>query len=255
MTRKPIAPMGSLAWGRDRTGTLSRFEKARLTGNLIRVQLTELADRMRPLHPAPVQIDALIPPETPLVTDARQLAEETHGKALLWHSWRTYLFGALLAQHEGIEFDRSLFFAAAILHDIALTEGHKPALCDCCFALSGGRRAEAALHAKGHDAQTCRRVGDAIAAHLNGWVSRRVHGAEAHLVSRGAVCDLFGAGQRRIAPETLRDVLNHFPRDGVIEALQFETADHHKGTRAAVMTALSGGKAPPDPFRKVSAEL
>lgn len=114
--------------------------------------------------------------------------------------------------------------------------------------MSGGERVHDFLCAKGHSPEIAQDMGNAIAIHLNAWVSKRQYGAEAHLVSRGAVCDLFGAGKRRVAKETLAEVLQRFPRAGAIEALQFETAEHRRNTRAAVMTALSGGKAPPDPF-------
>ncbi len=246
------AAMGTLAWGHGTDGTLSGGEKIRLIGNLAFVQVQQALDTVRHrlglLTPAPVSLDALMPPQTALVEDALQLATETHRDALLFHSWRTYLFGALIAAHERLDHDPALFFAAAILHDIGLTERHEPSLCTRCFALSGGERARDHLCAKGHGGETGRKVGDAIALHLNGWVSARAHGAEAHLVSRGAVCDLFGAGRHRIAPASLAKVLERFPRDGVIEALRFETAEHRKGTRPAIMTGLSGGKAPAEPF-------
>ncbi|WP_367718095.1 HD domain-containing protein [Nitratireductor sp. GISD-1A_MAKvit] len=243
--------MGTLEWGQGTAGELKRSEKIRLVGNLAFVQVRAAIDALRHrlglLSPAPLELDALLPGKTALVEDALQLASETHDDALLFHSWRTYLFGVLIASHERLTYDPSLFFAAAILHDIGLTDGHEPHLCSRCFALSGGERVRDHLHARGHG-PVAQKVGDAIALHLNGWVSARAHGAEAHLVSRGAVCDLFGAGRRRIAPANLAEVLQRFPRDGVIEALQFETADHKKGTRPAVMTGLSGGKAPAEPF-------
>ena len=246
------ASMGTLVWGQGSAGELGYGEKFRLIGSLAYVQVREAVDAIRHgagfLRPSEIALDDLLPPETALVEDAVSLAEETHEQALLFHSWRTYLFGALLAAHEKIEYDRPLLFAAAILHDIGLTEGHEPSLCKRCFALSGGERVRDYLRQNGHPAEVGQKVGDAIALHLNAWVSKRRHGAEAHLVSRGAFCDLFGTGRRRLAQTSLTQILQRFPRAGVIEALQFETADHRKGTRAAFMTGLAGGKAPADPF-------
>ena len=247
--------MGTIAWGEANNGELSRLEKVRLVGSLAYVQVRDLVDavgrRVGWLRPAAVSLDEMTPPDNSLVEDSMQFAEETHDQALLFHSWRTYFFGAMLAAHEGIEYDRSLFFASAILHDVALTKDHVPHLCDRCFALSGGERVRDFLHAKGHSQEVGNKVGDAISMHLNGWVSKRRHGAVAHLVSRGAGCDLFGAGRHRLEEASLAQVLRRYPRDGVIEALQFETADHHHDTRPAVMTGLVGRKAPPDPFRHV----
>ncbi|WP_404934548.1 HD domain-containing protein [Nitratireductor sp. L15S-10] len=246
------AAMGTLAWGQGRDGSLTSTEKIRLIGNLAYVQIRERFDTMRCrlglLVPAQLELESILPPNTALVEDALGLASETHQDALFYHSWRTYLFGALIAAHERLAYDPSLFFAAAILHDIGLTEHHEPHLCSRCFALSGGERVRAHLRSKGHAETAAQKVGNAIALHLNGWVSARTHGAEAHLVSRGAVCDLFGAGRHRIAPATLSAVLERFPRNGVIEALQFGTARHKESTRPAVMTSLSRGKAPAEPF-------
>ncbi len=99
------------------------------------------------------------------------------------------------------------------------------------------------LHACGHH-RAAKPVGNAIALHLNLYVSRRLHGAEAHLLLRGAVCDLFGVGGRRVAQPGREALVRRFPRDGVIEALRFETADHMPGSRAALLTSLAGRKAP-----------
>ncbi|WP_205570712.1 HD domain-containing protein [Brevundimonas naejangsanensis] len=254
---KPAA-MGTLAWGEANAGELAAAERCRLLGNLAYVQMLETLDflgqRLGLLRPTDTPLEALMPPQTALVADALELATTTHQQALILHSWRTYFFGAMLAKQERIEFDKSIFFASAILHDVGLTDDHSPTLCARCFAISGGERVHQYLIAKGHPPELGRNVGDAIALHLNAWVSKRRHGAEAHLLSRGAFCDLFGAGRRRLTQRSLEQVLTRFPRDGVIDALKFETANHRQGTRAAIMTGISGGKAPPDPFQHVSGE-
>ena len=251
-TSQPRAPMGSLAWGAGRVGRLTGGEKMRLVRNLAYVQVRELVDagrhRLGQLNPAKVELDSLLPPQDGLVADALALAEDTHEKALLFHSWRTYLFGTLFAAREGFAYDRSLFFAAAILHDIGLTKDHSPRICERCFALSGGEHVHHYLNEKGHSPEVSYKVGNDVAMHLNGWISRKRHGPEPHLVSRGAVCDLFGFGRRRITPKTITEVIQRFPRQGSIEALQFETAPHPSVTRPAVMTSVAGGKAPPDKF-------
>ncbi len=254
MKSSSIAPdLGTLAWGKKKAGKLNSAEKGRIVANIAYLQIREACDGARQslggLRPQPLDLDDLSPPQTSLVTDALHLAEATHEQPLLFHSWRVYFFGAMLAAHERIEFDRSIFFASAILHDIGLTKDHSPKLCDCCFAISGGARVQEYLCTKGHPPATSDKIGNAIALHLNAWVSKTKHGAEAHLVSRGAVCDVFGAGRRRLPKGALAQLLSRFPRTGVIEGLQYETADHFPGSRPAVMTRLTGGKAPPDPFR------
>src|SRR3569833_1029212 len=233
--------MGTMEWGRERGGALSRGEKLRLVGNLGYLLVREASDGLRQggglLHPSTSERDHLIPPETSLALDALRLAEETQEEALLFHSWRTYLFGVLFAAHEQVRVDRSLLFAAAILHDTGLPSGHTPQVEEQCFALSGGVRVDSYLREKGHPGEVARRVGDAIAIHLTAWV----------LVRR------FGAGRRRLPHESLAQILRRIPRAGVTEGLRFETAVHSAGSRPDVMTRLSGGKAPADKFRDVLA--
>lgn len=247
--------MGTMAWGRGRAGALGLGEKLRLIGNLGYLQVREAVDGIRHevglLRTSTIELNDLLPPDTSLVRDALGFAEETQQQALLFHSWRTYLFGVLLAAHEEIPVDRSLLFAAAILHDTGLTSGHTPQVTERCFALSGGDRVDAYLREKGHPHEVAYQVGDAIAIHLNAWVSVKRYGAEAHLVSRGAVCDLFGAGRRRLPHDSLVQILRLYPRAGMIEGLRFETAVHPAGSRPAVMTRLAGSKAPADKFREV----
>jgi hypothetical protein len=85
------------------------------------------------------------------------------------------------------------------------------------LALSGGDRVDAYLREKGHSGEVAHQVGDAIAIHLNTWVPIRRYGAEAHPVSRGAMCDLFGADRRRLPHDSLVQILRRNPRAGMIE--------------------------------------
>lgn len=242
---------GTLAWGERSNGVLKKREMAAMIARLGFVQAREVKDKIAEafclLKPSPVDLDDLTPRPSSLVRDALAYAEDTHAPALLRHSWRTYYLGALIARQEGVAVNSEILFAASILHDVGLTETHLIPLSKCCFAVSGARRVQDHLHSCGHQ-NHAKAVGDAIALHLNLHVSRRLHGAEAYLLSRGAVCDLFGAGRHRIERSTLQTVFDRFPRYGVIEALQFETADHLRGSRAALLTALSHKRAPRTPF-------
>lgn len=247
--------MGTLAWGERTGGRIAGGELIQLIANLAFIQTREGMDYIRSvfgaLNPAEVLIETLSPPDTALVRDALVYAEKTHAAPLLRHSWRTYYFGALIAAQERLEFDRELFFASAILHDVALTEGHPVGTADCCFAISGAARVRDHLHGCGHPPEQVREIADAIALHLNLHVSRRKFGAAAYLVARGASCDLFGTGFRRLSDRDVQDVLGRYPRDGVIEALQFETATHLSGSRPAILTRLAGGKAPATRFDRL----
>ena len=137
------------------------------------------ADRRRLglLNPKYILIETLTPPDSKMVKDALAYAEETHVAPLLRHSWRTYCFGALIASHDGIEFDRELGFTAAILHDLGLTASANPRPCDCCFAVGGALQAREFLLSKGHSREHSDAVAHAISVHLNIHVPVEEHGA------------------------------------------------------------------------------
>lgn len=252
MEKRPA--MGSLAWAEMGGGKLTGLQPARLLANMAWLQIREIVDVVRfdwlRGSVRSIDLQTLAPPQSALVDDCLALAMATHQPALLAHSWRTYYFARLLAAQEGIAHDAQLLFAAAILHDLGLTDDHAPPLAQCCFAVSGARRTCRHLHEHGHGQAVIEQVGEAIALHLNAWVSRRRHGAVAHLLARGAVCDLFGFSRRRLASADVAALLRKYPRHGVLQALQFETAQHLPGSRADWMVRLGGRKAPRDPFRR-----
>src|ERR1700681_3086950 len=132
------------------------------------------------------------PADTRILKDGEQYASATHTQDLLSHVFRTYYFGAMLGAYHKLKYDRETFFAAALLHDIGLTESRIAPLTQCCFAVSGGRQARAFLVGKHHPTAQAQVVGDAISAHLNLYVSVRQYGEVASMVAKGAVCDLFG---------------------------------------------------------------
>ncbi|MFY0596854.1 MAG: phosphohydrolase [Cognatishimia sp.] len=240
--------MGSLEWGLATKGALNTREKMAMVRNLAFVQSREAIDGLRAklgwLRPNDVSLDALMPKQTGLTKDALDHAMETHETPLLFHSWRTYFMGRLIAENDGITHDAEMLFAASILHDIALTDSHQQSTDQCCFAISGGERVRNFIQTCGHSHRIADQIGEAIALHLNMHVKRKLHGAEAYLLSRGAVCDLFGAGHRRISKRTMSDLHERYPRHGAIEALGFETLDHYENSRPGFMTSLTGKKRP-----------
>ncbi|MFN7168165.1 MAG: HD domain-containing protein [Pannonibacter sp.] len=238
--------MGTLTWSeraapRDR-GQTSTLEKGQLALNMIWTAALESGDWLRSqlglMTPEAVDIDTLSPPDTQLVRDSLALAASVQPEALTEHCWRTYYYGVLLGQQRGLTFDRSLLFSAAMLHDVGLARDRRVAPGECCFAVSGGQRARGHLIACGHASDIADKVAEAITLHLNGYVSARRHGAVAHLVNRGAMCDVFGVARRRIATSTRETLAARHPVDGLVEALEIRTTRHLKGTRADLLVRL-----------------
>ncbi|WP_310619622.1 HD domain-containing protein [Flexibacterium corallicola] len=248
--------MGTLAWSERQApydkGRLTNWEKVRLFGNVARMGLLEAKDqalyKFGRISRTEASLEDLLPPQTALVEDSLSFARETHSKSLLDHSWRTYYFGALLGRYAKLDVDRELLFAAAILHDTGLVKERPVDVSACCFAVAGGKRSRDHLISCGHCERKARGIGDAISLHMNLYVSARTHGAVAHLLSRGAMCDVFSLGARRIGRSSLQSLMSKHPRSGLIQALEIETAEHLSGTRPAVMGRLSGGKMPKTAF-------
>jgi hypothetical protein len=163
------------------------------------------------LKPVNLELSDLAPPDTRMVKDAEEYAGATHTQDLLSHGYRTYYFGAMLAAYRKLKYDKEAHFAAALLHDIGLTESRIAPLKQCCFAVSGGRQALDFLLSKDHPAAKAQVVGDAISAHLNLHVPVRKYGEVASLVAKGAVCDLFGFEKRKLPERFKKDLLRTYP--------------------------------------------
>src|SRR3954451_24019779 len=185
-----MAEIGSVAWLERTRGRLSRREQLELMALAVRSQAVLLARRLGRSGGRGGRLE----PRDGRVPDSAVArgAEEVGGGLPPWvasHSPRCYLWGAILAAQDGIEFDEELLYVAALLHDagmpVAAAEGH-----DCCFPLASvlaGR----ALHAPLEPQARRRAAEEAIALHLNPAVARE-RGAEAHLMNAGAALDVLG---------------------------------------------------------------
>ena len=137
------ALMGTLAWADKTGGQLSADEKIALARNLASLRAEMVFDearyRLGLLRPTKIELDTLAPPDTKLVRDADEFARSVYPDVLWAHCLRTYYFGAQVAAFDGIKFDREVFYAAAICHDVGINEGVAGPVAVCCFAHSGGR--------------------------------------------------------------------------------------------------------------------
>lgn len=213
---------GTWPWAQQRGGVLTRGERWSLTLAGIAVKLR----RAREAAPSPAtqalqRLDTqalhhLQPPTDAMARAALSAAEAAQPEWLTQHAWRTYAWGSLLALSDGLQPDRSLFFAAALLHDLGLTPAHAEPRHEC-FAVRGARSARQLMLQAGATPVQADRVAEAVSLHLNPRVPVS-QGVESHLVQAGASFDVFGRRYREV-PAPLRDaVLQAHPR------LQMKTA-------------------------------
>lgn len=243
MTR---AGVGTKAWA-ALGGQLRRQDRMRLMGQALLTRLAALPNRLQrglgfePARLRHVDVQAIRLPDSRVAVQASELASALSEPWLFNHCMRTYLWGAMLAQINGIKHDEELFFTASVLHDLGLTSTHLCQDTSCsCFGVEGARAARQFASKEGWSNQRCDQLAEAISLHLNVRVGLQ-HGAEAHLLHAGAALDVIGARARQLDADAVNHVLGAYPK------LSFKTdmAEAMKGqarirptSRAAFLVGL-----------------
>ena len=235
---------GTLEWSMKSNGELTPAEKLHFVRNMAFLAVREASDVLRDklglLKPVNLTLSDLAPPDTRMTKEVEEFGRATHTHDLLFHGYRTYYFGAILASYHKLKYDKELHFTAALLHDIGLTEARAVPLKQCCFAVSGGRQVRDFLIAKDHPAEKAEIVGEAICAHLNLHLPVDEYGPVAALVAKGAVCDLFGFEKRRIHSNFRRNLLHAYPA-GDIQSALLSKEQMAPGSRLDFGRKLTGG--------------
>jgi hypothetical protein len=239
-------PVGTWAWA-ESGGRLLRQDRIQLTAQAMLHRLAQLPKTLRTrlgfgdANASRIDLAAIRIPDTGVARQASDLAHSLSEPWLFNHCQRTYVWGALLAQSEQIEFDEELLFVASALHDLGLTPSHNCVDTSCaCFAVEGARAAERFVTERGWADERGQRLAQAISLHLNVSVGLSA-GAEAHLLHDGAALDVIGARRREITPAILTTVLEQHPRLGFkqeMRAAMKAQARARPDSRAAFLAGL-----------------
>jgi hypothetical protein len=146
---------------------------------------------------------------SPLTRAALTMARARLSPALLNHSQRTFLFGAALGELEGLDVDREVLYAAALLHDVGLPT--PVPLVD--FTRASARAAQQVAEQVGLCTSATETLRSAITLHHSPGVSHE-HGPVAYLLSAGAAVDVVGLRSWQLPPALLTDVVSAHPRAG-----------------------------------------
>lgn len=209
------ATVGTLAWTRRTGGKLNKADRGRLAALGVELQLRALGARvaaglgLRRERLDRIRVEDLRAPDTPAAREAERACDALPPH-LAAHSYRTWLWAALLGVHDRIAYDAELLFVACMLHDTGLTLNPQGAE-DRCFTLASAETAKGHADRGGFGAARGERLGDAITLHMNPYVGRR-HGLEAHLLSAGAALDVVGTRRWQIADQLAAEVLALHPR-------------------------------------------
>ena len=152
-------------------------------------------------------IDILIP-DSEICQKATRLVAEVSSKPLCNHCLRTFFFGALLGQRDRLKYDHELLYLGAVLHDLGLTE---PFDGEQRFEVDGADAARAFVVEHGLPEEKAEIVWDAIALHTSIGIAARKR-PEIALVHLGAGADVAGMRLADIAPETVEQVIDAYPR-------------------------------------------
>ncbi|BBX39511.1 hypothetical protein MSIM_09620 [Mycobacterium simiae] len=150
-------------------------------------------------------------PDTPIAHAAIRLAQSTESPSIFNHSVRSYLFGELVAEHEGMrpraDYDPDALFLGCVLHDLgagSAAPGKQR------FEVEGADLAAALLSEHGCDRALVDAVWEAIALHTSMGIADR-RGALCHLVRSGVGVD-FGRDADFIDDGIAAAIHDRYPR-------------------------------------------
>ena len=114
--------IGTLAWAERTGGILSRRERISLLSDAIGLQMRTLPGQTRALlgrtnsRAFSVDPDRLRVPDTMIAREAEALCSEVYPQALLNHCLRSYAWGTILAERDGLEHDSEILYVTCLLH-------------------------------------------------------------------------------------------------------------------------------------------
>jgi HD superfamily phosphodiesterase len=172
-------------------------------------------------------------PDSQLAREITEFVRDTQSETLFHHSARVYLFGAMKGEANRLRFDPELLYAAAMFHDIGLTDGYRDS--QLRFEVDGANAARDFLLRRGISAQDVSIVWSAVALHTTPGIPEHMH-AEIALTQAGAAMDLVGAGEEELTEEQRVAVLGAHPRK---ERFKYDMVDaFYEGMRHRPQTTF-----------------
>ncbi len=148
-------------------------------------------------------------PDSALARDVTDFVRDVEDDLLFNHSRRVFFFGALQGLRRGLQPDLELLYAAAMFHDIGLTERYRTSTVR--FEVDGANAAREFLAAYGIDQADTDTVWLGIALHTTPGVPEFL-APEVALLQAGVEVDVVGVGREDVAPEALAAVTAAHPR-------------------------------------------
>lgn len=148
-------------------------------------------------------------PDSALAREVTEFIRDVEDDLLFNHSRRVFFFGALQGLRRGLQPDLELLYAAAMFHDIGLTERYRTSTVR--FEVDGANAAREFLAAYGIHQADIDTVWLGIALHTTPGVPEFL-APEVALLQAGVEVDVVGVGREDLGPETLAAVTAAHPR-------------------------------------------
>jgi HD superfamily phosphodiesterase len=130
-------------------------------------------------------------PDSSMARAVTAFVRDVESELLFRHSTRVYLWAALSGRRRGLNFNPQLLYAAAMFHDIGLTELYRHSRER--FEVDGANAARSFLEGWGIVQEDLDKVWLAVALHTTPGVPQHLH-PDIALVQSGAGMDVVGRG-------------------------------------------------------------
>lgn len=241
MTRSlpDLERVGGLEWTKRTNGALTKSERRRLFGEVVRGQAEYLAGRIKlaagrvPKGAESISVADFQPPDSRLARAAEEACEE-QTPGVIGHGYRSWVFGSGLAALDSNELDPELFYVACLLHDYGLCKivpGED-------FTLRSAERVQRCAEGLDVPEDAVTAMGDAITVHATPGVEVETDGALGTYIQAGAMLDLGGLRADHLTRAFRDDAIRAHPRDGVTRELTGMIQDEARANPAGRFSLL-----------------
>jgi hypothetical protein len=148
-------------------------------------------------------------PDSKLAKEIAEFVRDAESDLLFNHSSRVYLFAALTGERRGLWYDPELLYAAAMFHDIGLTEAHSST--DKRFEVDGANAARSFLKERFINCDDVDDVWTSIALHATPGIPEFMSPTVA-LLTAGVEMDVLGIAYESFTAPQREAVMRAFPR-------------------------------------------
>ncbi|MFI5708733.1 hypothetical protein [Kribbella sp. NPDC051620] len=234
--------MTSYEWICRTNGVLNRAERSAVRTGMRKFVATAVAGFIMWPITRSRSAEAFSFPEVPDTEAARTAIEVAgrQGATLLFHSYRTWLLGAALAQADQISVDSEILFVTSLLHDsgmLASVPGED-------FTRRSADNILDVFASAGEPRRRALEAADAVVAHATPGLDRSVDPI-GYYVQCGAMADLAGIRRWHLPPGAISEAYARYPSHDIhrtLSALARRNAEEAPGTRMSLLVPKTIGK-------------